>query len=121
MSPWLRVTRVRTRSPDPIVLEEEGVGWTQHADGSVTVTLDGRRETIASSELDSHEMYRRVIQRLADKAAPGARHFDLEQYEVWSWRRIRLRLLPLVGLAAVVLFVEWRSRRHGVDASRGRQ
>ncbi|MEX0717641.1 MAG: hypothetical protein WD066_13695 [Planctomycetaceae bacterium] len=109
VSPWLQVTR--TRSQASVILKDEVVGFRSAGDGMITVRLDGKEETIAESELESSEPYQEAIKRLGHAAT--ARLGELgEQYEEWSWYRVRRYYLPLVVLLFIALFVVWKPRGH---------
>lgn len=110
MSPWLKTTR--TRLGASVNLQDEGVGL-QFGDGTVTIRLDGKEETIPSSEADDSKMYHEALQRLAGSATAQIG----ERYDAWSWRRVRRRYLPLVALLSVILFVAWKPRNPYVEGA----
>ena len=87
-------------------LQEEGVGLQFDGNGTVTVRLDDKEETIPSSEVDNSEMYQEAFQRVANAASAeiGVKH------KAWSWPLICRRYLPIVTLLSVVLFVVWKPR-----------
>lgn len=111
MSPWLKTTR--TRLGASVNLQDEGVGLQVGGDGTVTIRLDGKEETIPSSGADDSKIHQEALQRLAGSATAQIG----QRYEAWSWRFIRRRYLPLVALLSVVLFVAWKPRNPYVEGA----
>jgi hypothetical protein len=102
MAPWLKTTRSRLAAT--VDLQVEGVALRQGPDGTLTIHLDGREETVMASEVDDSRIYQEALRRLPDAASAQIG----ERYAVWRWRRIRRWYLPIVALLGAVLFVAWK-------------